>query len=355
MKDDDVSNALSDIFPEEVLELLRKLVSDKDLKIYDEKIYKIGELIDIISNSNPTLKKRIQKKIGFPLVDLVVSKLSSPENINQNKNIFTEQEMDKIKNAFYKSYPGLSKNELNKRRTLLQLSIYLIDQFFSFGPHLFPELDSYWNDLSTLDWKIITDLFSSMEKIKTHLTAFKGETIGLVYAREILSSLSEIKEIFHNLRFKSIKNRKDVVNNLLIPYQKLASYYEKVSKFALIDMRIVEGRYNPNRNYMGFLIHDISSSFLSSENYKALGEVNITVRNSIAHSSYIINENTHKVRFIDRHTQEEHGYEELTTMTKKLGLLLYVIMGHPSRGYSLEFQLLSDMISKKENQSQPQF
>lgn len=248
MKDDDVSNALSDIFPEEVVELIRKLISDKDLKIDNEKISKIGELIDIISNSKPTLKKLIQKKIRFPLVDLIVSKLSSPGKINQNEGIFTKQEMDKIKSAFYKSYPELSKNELYKKKTLLQLSIYLIDQFFSFGPDLFPELGSYWNDLSSLDWTIITDLFSGTEKLKTHLTAFKGETIGFVYAREILNSLSEIREIFHNLRFKSVKNRKDVVNNLLIPYQKLASYYEKVSKFAMIDMKIIEERYNPNRN-----------------------------------------------------------------------------------------------------------
>lgn len=346
---EDVENTLSDIFPAEVVELIREIITDKNVEIDANSIANLIKLLQISSDSKPKFKDFIEKKVGFPLIDSFISKLRSPEKIKQNEDMFTNQEMDKIKKAFYRLYPGLNKKELNKKKTLLQLSTYLSEQNFSSGPNLFPELENYWNELASLDKKVITDLFSDTAKIKTHLAAFKGETIGLVFARELINSLPEIKEIFHNLRFKNIKNRKNVENYLLTPYQKLASYYEKVSKFALIDIKIVEGTFNPKRNYMSLLLHDIVSSFLKTENYKALGEVNITVRNSIAHSSYTFNEKTQTVRFRNVHTYEEHGYEELITMTKRLGVLLYVIMGHSNRGYSLEFQLLSEMSAEKEN------
>ena len=343
---DDVETALSDIFPPEVVELIREIITNKNVEIDAESITKLIELLQISSDSKPKFKKLIQKKVKFPLIDSAISRLGSPEKINKNEEIFNKQEMDKIKKAFYKLYPGLSKNELKGRKTLLQLSMYLLEKQSRYGLNLFPELNSYWSELDSLDWNVITELFSDTTKMKTHLTAIKGETAGLVYAREMINSLPEIQEIFHNLRFKRVKHRKDVVNYLLTPYQKLASYYEKASKFALVDIKIVEGTYNPNRNYMGYLLHNIVSSFLQTEKYKALGEVNITVRNSIAHSSYIINEELQTVRFVDISNLEEHGYEELIIMTKRLGVLLYVVMGHLNRGYSLEFKLISEMNDK---------
>lgn len=346
---DDIANALSDILPEEVLELIRSLVKNKNEVIDQETIIQLSNLLLEISKAKPILKDHIQKKLRVPVVDKIVSTLSSPDKINLNEEIFSKQEMDKIKNAFYKLYPGLNKNELIKKKTLLQLSIYLLEQYFNFGPDLFPDLRDYWDELSSLDWKIITELFSDTEKIKKHLIAFKGDTTGLVYARELFDALLEIRGIFHNLRFKKVKTKGDVVKYLLAPYLKLASYYEKVSKYALIDMKIVEGRYNPNKNYMSHRLHDIVSSFHSSENYKALGEVNTTVRNAIAHSSSIINENIHMVRFIDQSNLEEYDYTQLLAMTKKLGVLLYVLMGHLNRGYMLEFKLISEMNKQKES------
>ena len=342
---DDVDKAFSDIFPEEVLESIRKMARNKNININsDEIISQIIEFLRLTSSAKPALKQRIQRKLGFPILDKLLSEFSSPNKVNWEENIFSEQEMDKIRKAFYKSYPTLSKDELKRRKTMLQLSIYLLEQSDKFGPEIFPELNDYWDYLASLDWKIIKELFSDTTKLKTHLMAMKGDTSRFVHAREFANSLQEIKGIFHNLRFnKRVKNREDVLNYLIHPYLKLASFYEKFSRYALIDMRIVEGKYNSNKKNMTLKLRNIKDSFLSSENYKALGEINNTVRNSIAHSSYIIMEQMHRVRFNDEAVQEEYGYEELITMTKKLGILLYVIVGHSNRGYLLEFKLLSEM------------
>ena len=344
---DDIYTAFSDIFPDDVLESLRKIVRNKNIDIDDTAIEQIIELLRLASNSKPALRQRIQRKIGFPVLDKLLTKFSSPDKTNWNESIFSEREMHKIKKSLYRFYPTLSKDELKERKTIQQLSAYLLRETDSFGSDIFPELSEYWDYLSSLDSEIIKELFSDTNKLRTHLTALKGETHSLVYARQLINSLPEIIELFQNLRFsKMVKSREQVLTYLLQSYRRLASFYEKFSKYVLIDMKIVEGKYNSKKNYMGLSLFNIKDSFLASEKYKSLGEINTTVRNSIAHESYIIMESTHRVRFVDRSVQEDHEYEELLRMTKRLGILLSVIIGHSNRGYLLEFEILSQMTSE---------
>lgn len=341
---DDIYNSLSDIFPDDVLESIRNIVRNKNIDIDDTTIDQIIELLRLAFNSKPALRQRIQRKIGFPVLDKLLTKFSSPDKTNLNESIFSEQEMRKIRNALHKFYPTLRKDELKEMITILQLSTYLLKPTNSFGPNIFPDLSEYWNNLSSLDSELIKELFSDANKLRTHLTALKGETQGLVFARQFINSLSDIIKLFRNLRFtKKIKSREQVLNLLLPSYQKLASFYEKFSKYVLIDMMIVEGKYKPKKNYMGLPLFNVRELFLASEKYKDLGEINTIVRNSIAHSSCIIMETTHNVRFVDLSDQEDHEYKELLMMTKRLGILLSVIIGHSNRGYLLELEILSQM------------
>ena len=197
---DDIYTAFSDIFPDDVLESLRKIVRNKNIDIDDTTIDQIIELLRLASNSRPALKQRIQRKIGFPVLDKILTNFSSSDKTKWNESIFSGQEMHKIRNSLYKFYPTLSKDELKERKTILPLSAYLLRETESFGPDIFPELSEYWDYLSSLDSEIIKELFSDTNRLRTHLTALKGETQGLVYARQLINSLPEVIELFQNLR-----------------------------------------------------------------------------------------------------------------------------------------------------------
>ena len=57
---DDIEMALSDIFPAEVLGLIREIITDKNIEIDAKSIVKLIELFQISSDAKPKFKKFIQ-------------------------------------------------------------------------------------------------------------------------------------------------------------------------------------------------------------------------------------------------------------------------------------------------------
>ncbi len=172
-----------------------------------------------------------------------------------------------------------------------------------------------------------------------------------------MSSVGETVEKQKQLKALKMKRRDlkfvDMKNVVFPAYSLFASNYEMVSKIVLIAVEICDGRFNSNIEYMSLRLGQIVRKFKSSEKYSIFGDLDVILRNSLAHGSKTLSQMPERtVRFFDKNNSEDLTYEQIMNKTLKLASLYYVTASYLVEGCRKELNLVNEYLRKSQNKDE---
>ena len=347
-KEDDIETALSGIFSKELIEKIKNFKRNRAGEINQAAMSEFVTIFEQAANEKSELRDILTSMLGRDLAGAMNDIMNNPSEEYANA------QFEKMINS--KRTKKLMKSLLPK-----EFSSKLLDSgtpfdffmnFTEIGRLAFngvtEEYSDYTNNCRLAIDELQKDLLSDIERIKTRVDYVKR----IENFRDAISLLGSYKDIFLGIKelshWKNNVNLQYIKETALPVYLDLATKYEMVAKFVLIDIEICEGRFNPNDDYMQFSLGKIVKRISSSARFSILADVDTIVRNSLAHGGkYYPTESNKTIRFFDKNCHEDLSYLEIIDKTCRLASVFYVVLSYLEEGHKKEFQMVRDKLAGK--------